>query len=102
MSGEDDKGCLDTYSIRESIEDETTLPIKHVLAQSELTVPLEQLDREFFELAGSEGVTDVEELNAVLDRAVGLRTFLKADARVQNVAAFIARHFQENVLPLGY
>lgn len=102
FGAEDDKGYLDKYSIRESIEDETTLPIKHVLAPSEMAVPLEQLDKEFFQLAGSEDVTDIDELNAVLDKAVGLRTFLKADARVKNVAAYIAQHFLENVEPLGY
>lgn len=93
---------LDRYSIRESIEDETTLPIKHVMAPSEMTVPAERLDKEFFALAESEGVTDVEELNKVLDRAVGLRTFLTADDRIERVAAFVAEHFKENVLPLGY
>lgn len=99
---EDESRYLDKYSIKESIEDETTLPIKHVLAPSEMTVPLERLDKEFFDLAEAEGVTDIEELNRVLDRAVGLRTFLKADDRVERVAAFIADHFRENVLPLGY
>jgi type I restriction enzyme, R subunit len=49
-----------------------------------------------------EGVTDVEELNKVLDRVVGLRTFLMADDRVEKVTAFIAEHFKENVFPLGY
>jgi len=93
---------LDRYSIRESIEDETTLPIKHVMAPSEMKVPAERLDKEFFALAESEGVTDVEELNKVLDRAVGLRTFLTADDRIEKVAAFVAEHFKENVLPLGY
>lgn len=102
FGAEDDKGYLDKYSIKESIEDETTLPIKHVLAPSEMTVPVDRLDKEFFELAAAEGVTDVEELNKVLDRAVGLRTFLKADDRIANVAAFVANHFKENVLPLGY
>lgn len=102
FGAEDDKGYLDKYSIKESIEDETTLPIKHVLAPSEMTVPVDRLDKEFFELAAAEGVTDVEELNKVLDRAVGLRTFLKADDRIANVAAYVANHFKENVLPLGY
>lgn len=99
---EDEKGYLDKYSIRESIDDETTLPIKHVMAPSTMTVPLERIDREFFALAEAEGVSDIEELNRVLDRAVGLRAFLKADERVANVAKFIADHFRENVLPLGY
>ncbi|WP_425521338.1 type I restriction enzyme subunit R domain-containing protein [Xylella fastidiosa] len=67
-----------------------------------MTVPAEQLDKEFFALAESEGVSDVEELNKILDRAVGLRTFLTADDRIEKVSAFIAAHFKENVLPLGY
>jgi len=102
FGAQDDKGYLDKYSLKESIEDETTLPIKHVMAPSEMTVPAERLDKEFFELAQAEGVTDVEELNKVLDRAVGLRAFLMADDRVEKVAAFIAEHFKENVFPLGY
>lgn len=99
---QDELGYLDKYSIAESIADETTLPIKHVMAPSEMTVPAERLDKEFFALAESEGVTDVEELNKVLDRAVGLRTFLTADDRIERVSGFIAEHFRESVLPLGY
>src|SRR6185503_543340 len=99
---QDENGYLDKYSIAESIADETTLPIKHVMAPSEMTVPAEQLDKEFFSLAESEGITDVEELNKVLDRAVGLRAFLTADDRIEKVAAFVAQHFKENVLPLHY
>ncbi len=102
FGAQDEHGYLDKYSIAESIADETTLPIKHVLAPSTMTVPAEQLEREFFALAESEGVTDVEELNRVLDRAVGLRTFLCADDRIEKVAGFVAQHFRENVLPLGY
>lgn len=102
FGAQDELGYLDKYSIAESIADETTLPIKHVMAPSEMTVPAERLDKEFFALTESEGVTDVEELNRVLDRAVGLRTFLTADDRIEKVSAFIAEHFKENVLPLGY
>ena len=102
FGADDDQGYLDKYSIAESIEDETTLPIRHMMAPSEMTVPAGQLDREFFALAEMEGVTDVDELNRVLDRAVGIRTFLTADDRIEKVAAFVAQHFQENVLPLGY
>ena len=102
FGADDDLGYLDKYTIAESIEDETTLPIRHTMAPSEMTVPTEQLDKEFFALAEMEGVTDVDELNRVLDRAVGLRTFLTADNRVEKVAAFVAQHFQENVMALGY
>ena len=72
------------------------------MAPSEMTVPAERLDKEFFELAAAEDVTDIDELNKVLDRAVGLRTFLTADDRIEKVAAFVAEHFKEKVLPLGY
>jgi type I restriction enzyme R subunit len=99
---DDDQGYLDKYAIAESIKDETTVPIRHVLAPSEMTVPAERLDKEFFEMATDEGVTDIEELNRVLERAVALRTFLKADERVANVAKFVAEHFRDNVEPLGY
>ena len=102
FGAQDERGYLDKYSIAESIADETTLPIKHMMAPSTMTVPTEQLDKEFFALADSEGVTDIEELNKVLDRAVGLRTFLSADDRIEQVAAFVAEHFKESVLPLGY
>ena len=100
--GTDDEGYLDKYPIAESIEDETTLPLRHMMVPSEMTVPAAQLDREFFALADFEGITDVEELNRVLDRAVGLQTFLMATDRIEQVAEFVAKHFRENVLPLGY
>ena len=99
---DDELNYLDKYSIAESIEDETTLPIRHTMAPSEMMVPVERLDQEFFALAEMEGVTDIDELNKVLDRAVGLRTFLTADDRIEKVAAFVAKHFQENVTPLHY
>ena len=102
FGADDEKGYLHKYTIAESIEDETTLPIRHDMAPSETTVPAQRLDEEFFALADAEGVTDVDELNKVLDRAVGLRAFLTADDRVDKVAAYVARHFRENVAPLGY
>ena len=66
-----------------------------------MTVPSEQLDKEFYELAKDEAITDIEELNRVLERAVNLRAFMKADDRVEKVAKFVAEHFKETVLPLG-
>ena len=61
FGADDDLGYLDKYAIAESIEDETTLPIRHTMAPSEMTIPAEQLDKEFFALADMEGVTDVDE-----------------------------------------
>lgn len=99
---QDEDGYLDKYSIKESIDDGTTLPIRYMMAPSNMTIPTEQLDEEFFALADAEDVTDVEELNKVLDRAVGIRAFLSSDHRVEQVAEFVANHFNENVDPLHY
>lgn len=102
FGAQDDDGYLDKYSIIESITDETTLPIKYMLAPSEMTMATEDLEQQFFALADEDDVTDIEELNRVLDRAVGLRAFLGSDDRIDKVAKFVAEHFKENVVPLGY
>ena len=99
---EDDKGYLDKYSIAESIEDGTTVPLHYTLAPSEIRVPKEMLEKEFFALMEKEGVSDVEELNKLLDKAVNLKNFLKSEDRVKKVAEFVAKHYKENVEPMGY
>ena len=99
---EDDAGYLHKYSIAHSIEDGTTLPLYYQLAPNEMLVPHETLDKEFLSLAESEGVADIEELNKILERAVNLKNFLKGKERIRQVAAFVARHYTENIEPLGY
>jgi len=99
---EDDQGYLHKYSIADSIEDGTTLPLYYQLAPNEMLVPHETLDKEFLSLAEAEGVADIEELNKILERAVNLKNFLKGKERIQNVAKFVAEHYRENVEPLGY
>ena len=99
---EDDQGYLHKYSIADSIEDGTTLPLYYQLAPNEMLVPHETLDKEFLSLAEAEGVADIEELNKILERAVNLKNFLKGRERIQKVAKFVAEHYRENVEPLGY
>lgn len=99
---EDDEGYLDKYSIKESVEDKTTLKLRYAHAPNAICLPPDLLEKEFLNLADVEGVTDVEDLNRVLDRAVKLKTFLKSKERVQAVAKFVAEHFKKNVQPLGY
>ncbi|MHB8311077.1 type I restriction endonuclease subunit R [Metallibacterium sp.] len=99
---EDESGYLDKYSIAESIADGTTVRLRHTLAPARVLLPVERLEKEFYALAESEGISDVEDLNRILDRAVNLRAFLKSDERVDAVARFVAQHFRENVEPLGY
>jgi len=99
---EDDQGYLHKYSISESIEDGTTLPLYYNLAPNEMLVPHEIMEKEFLALAETEGIADIEELNKILERAVNLKNFLKGKDRVPQVAQFVADHFRQNVEPLGY
>src|SRR5579875_2845258 len=99
---DDEQGYLDKYSIAESIEDGTTVQLNYALAPSDLRVERETLERQFLNLAEAEGVSDVEELNGILDRAVELKEMMKAPGRVERIAAFVAQHFRENVEPMGF
>lgn len=99
---EDDKGYLHKYSIAESITDGTTLPLFYNLAPNEMLANTELMEKEFWSLAETEGVADIAELNKILDRAVNLKNFLKADERVDRIAQYVAEHYKENVEPLGY
>ncbi len=60
------------------------------------------MEKEFFALAETEGIADIEELNKILDRAVNLKNFLKGEQRINKVAQYVAEHYRENVEPLGY
>jgi type I restriction enzyme R subunit len=99
---EDDQGYLHKYSIADSIEDGTTLPLFYGMAPNELLVPKEILEKEFLNLAEAYGVNDIEELNKILERAVNTKNFLKGEQRVDKVAEYVAKHYKENVEPLGY
>ena len=95
FGADDEQGYLDKYAIAESIEDGTTVPLNYALAPSDLQVDRETLEREFLSLAEAEGMSDIEELNAILNRAIQLKAIMKAADRVDNVAASVAKHFQE-------
>jgi type I restriction enzyme, R subunit len=102
FGGDDPKGYLDKYSIRQSIDDGATVPLHYTLAPNELRVEKEILETQFLALAESEGVADVEELDRVLKRAVTLRNMLKNPDRVRKVAAHVARHYTETIERMGY
>lgn len=102
FGGDDEKGYLDKYSIRESIDDGTTVPLHYAMAPNELQVDRETLEREFLDLAELEGVSDIEDLNKVLERAVTLKNMLKNRDRAEKVAAYVAKHYVENIEPMGY
>lgn len=101
--GQDDpQGYLDKYSIAESISDGTTVPLYYSLAPNELRVDRETLNREFLELTEAEGMSDQDDLQRVLNKAVTLKNMLKNRERIQRIAQYVAKHFTENVAPLGY
>lgn len=95
-------GYLDKYSISESIEDGTTVPLHYTLAPNEIRVDKGTLEKEFLDLKEAEGISDVEELNKVLEKAVTLRNMLKNSERTAKVAKYIADHFRDYVEPMGY
>ena len=99
---DDEQGYLDKYAISESIADGTTVRLNYALAPSTLWADQEILDREFLNLADAEGVSDPDELNAILDRAVNLKAMMKAPDRVEKIAKFVAEHFQETVEPMRF
>jgi len=99
---DDPKGYLDKYSIAESIQDRTTVPLHYTLAPSDLRVDRETLEKEFLSLKEAEGVSDIEELNHILDKAVNLRNMLKNRERMGRIAAHVAKHYREVVEPMGY
>ena len=98
----DRQGYLHKYSIRESIEDGTTLPLYYNVAPNEMLASPDLMEKEFWSVAETEGITDIEELNKILDRAVNLKNFLKGDERVDKIARYVAEHYTKNVEPLGY
>lgn len=99
---DDPQGYLDKYSIAESIESGTTVSLNYALAPSDLRVDRETLEKEFLNLADAEGVSDIGELNAILDRAVELKEIMKSPDRVDKIARYVAKHFIENVNPMGF
>jgi type I restriction enzyme R subunit len=102
FGADDPQGYLDKYSIAESIADGTTVPLHYTLAPSELRVNRETLEREFLDLVEAEGLSDVEELNRILEKAVTLRNMLKNRDRMARIAAYAARHYRQVVEPMGY
>ncbi|RMH35240.1 MAG: HsdR family type I site-specific deoxyribonuclease [Nitrospirae bacterium] len=102
LGGDDPGGYLDKYSIRESIEDGTTVPLHYQMAPNDLVVDREAMEREFWAAAELEGIADIDELNRILDRAVTLKNMLKNRERVDKIARYVADHFRNYIAPMGY
>ncbi len=99
---DDPQGYLDKYSIAESIADGTTVKLNYALAPSHLRVDRKTLEDSFLNLAQTAGISDIEELNTILDRSVALKEMMKSPERVRLIAEYVAQHFRENVEPMGF
>ena len=99
---DDQSGYLDKYGIKESIQDGTTVPLNYVIAPNKLLVDRELLEKQFLEVTEAMGVSDVEELNSILQKQVTLRNMMKNPERVEDIAKYVSDHFKNNVEPLGY
>jgi len=99
---DDEKGYLDKYSIAESIEDGTTVPLYYSIAPNDMRVDRATLETEFLDLVEAQGMADFDDVNRVLEKAVTLRNMLKNPDRMQRVAQYLSNHFRENVEPMGY
>ncbi|MDI6602550.1 MAG: HsdR family type I site-specific deoxyribonuclease [Patescibacteria group bacterium] len=103
--GKEDRpqGYLDKYSILDSLKDWTTVPIYYTLAPNELLTPTDVLEKEFFKMIEEEAIVDLEGLDKkILQKAVKLKNLLKSDDRVAKIAQFVAKHFKENIEPMGF
>lgn len=99
---DDPSGFTDKYSMKESIEDGTTVGLNYAIAPNEMLVDRATLEKEFLNVAELEGVSDIDTLNKVLERAVTLRSMMKNESRVDQIARYVADHFRSNVEPMGY
>ncbi len=98
---DDPQGYLHKYGIKESISDGTTLPIKYSIAPNKLLVDKKTLEDSFLNNAELEGISDIETLNAVLEKQVTLRNMMKNQDRMEGIARYVSEHFRKNVEPLG-
>jgi len=100
--GYPDEPYLDRYTIDESIKEGTTVPLYYTLAETELHVDKETLEEEFFKVVEEEGVSSIEGINKIIERAEKLKAVLKAKDRIDKIAKHIAEHYAKFVEPLGF
>jgi type I restriction enzyme R subunit len=105
----DPAGYHDKYSINESIDDGTTVPLYYTLAPMQLWLDRVTLDQqfsellaEFYDVVDEEGAGSQEALSRLLQRADKLMAVLKSPARIDAIVQHLVTHFQEHVNPLGF
>jgi type I restriction enzyme R subunit len=89
---------LDRYSIKQSVDDGSTVPIYYLPRPVYYRDVQESLNKEFLDITSD---LKEEEQERVLEKSARLREVLKARDRVEKVAKNIAKHFKDHVEPLG-
>ena len=97
-----DEPYLDKYTINESIEEGTTVPLYYTLVKTEPHVDKKTLEEEFFRIVEEEGIVSIEGINRIIEKAEKLKAVLKARDRIDKVARHIAEHYKKFVEPLGF
>jgi len=100
--GYPDEPYLDKYSMDESIDDKTTVPLYYTLTKTDLHVDKGVLEEEFFQVVEEEGIASIEGVNKIIERAEKLRAVLKSPDRVDKIAKHTAEHYKQSVEPLGF
>lgn len=93
---------LDKYSIDESIEDKTTVPLYYTLTPTDLHVDENTLEEEFFKVVEEEGVASIEGVNRIIEGAKKLKAVLKSYDRIDKIAKHIAEHYSKFIGPLSF
>jgi len=100
--GYPDEPYLDKYSMDESIDDKTTVPLYYTLAKTDLHIDKGVLEEEFFKVVEEEGIASIEGINKIIEKAEKLKAVLKSPERVDKIAKHTAEHFKQSVEPLGF
>ncbi len=91
---------IDSYTIPQSVDDGTTVPILYEARLPDLSVEgREQLDRLFAALFGHE---PVETQARIRRRYANKETVAEAERRIEMIALDIAEHFTQKVRPSGF
>jgi len=90
---------LDTYNIKQSVDDRATLPILYEDGIPELYVEKELLEKQFKYYFGDES----KERQALLKKeATSLKKFMTGKQRIRRIAEHIIEHYKAKIYPDGY
>lgn len=95
----DEGGYLDKYSIEDSLQDKTTVPLHFLPRLVKLHIDRATIDEEFAKMADSLDEEAMEELSR---RAGNMPTIVRSSERIYKIAEDVAKHYLENIEPNGF